>query len=160
MTPDKAAESALMTKRQLTRERPRPSSPPSPRPSSGTTRESTPSESRTVHGEVGSSRNESSSSSSESSYSPQSEGAMKPLDKPSVGKKTPGTAGGLRFTRNKHATPAYTSADTSWVRASSSPEHEAEVARHTSTAVEETSKKLDSPNIRANIKRWAREAAA
>ena len=30
MTPDEATESTLMTKRQLTRERPRPSSPPSP----------------------------------------------------------------------------------------------------------------------------------
>ena len=66
----------------------------------------------------------------------------------------------MRFTSNKHATPAYTWADMSWVRASPSSEHEAVVARHTSTAVEETSKKLDSPNIRANIKRWAREAAA
>ena len=43
----------------------------------------------------------------------------------------------------------------SWVRASSSSKHEAAVAQDASTAAEETSRKLDSPDTRANIRRWA-----
>ena len=55
MTPDEPTESALVTQRQLARERPRPSSPPLPWIPSDTTRERFPSESRTFHREVGSS---------------------------------------------------------------------------------------------------------
>ena len=66
----------------------------------------------------------------------------------------------MKFTRNKHTTPTYTWADMSWVKASSSSENEAVVARHTSTAAEETSKKSDSPDTRADIRRRARESTA
>ena len=112
MTPDEAAESALVTHRQFARERPRPSSPPLPWLSSGTTRERIPSEPRTFHGEVGSSRNEWSAYSSESSSSSQSEGAMKSLDKLSREPYTPdksleenlynhGQGSGINFTAYK-----------------------------------------------------------
>ena len=97
-------------------------------------------------------------SSSESKSSSQSD--VVEVQHASVGKKTPGTAGVLRFTRNKQATPTYPPADPSWVRASPSSEHEAVVPRQASTAMEETSKKSDSPNTRADIKWWTREAAA
>ena len=46
------------------------------------------------------------------------------------------------------------------MKVSSSSEHEAVVARHTSTAVEETSKKSNNPDTRANIRQRAGEAAA
>ena len=45
------------------------------------------------------------------------------------------------------------------MRASSSSEHDAVVARRASTAVEEISRKSDSPDTRAAIRRWAGEAA-
>ena len=57
----------------------------------------------------------------------------------------------MKFTRNKHTTPTYTWADMSWVKASSSSENEAVVARHAST---------DSPDTRANIRRRAGDATA
>ena len=78
----------------------------------------------------------------------------------SVVKETPDMARELRFTRNKHTTPAYTWAHMSWVRASSSSEHETVVVRHARTAVEESSNKSDSVDNWADIKRLAGKAAA
>ena len=56
--------------------------------------------------ELSSPSDESSYSSSESKSSSELEAVE--VQHASVGKKTPGTAGGLRFNRNKTATPAYT----------------------------------------------------
>ena len=75
MTPDEATESSLVTQRQFAWERPRPSSPPSPWLSSGTTRERISNEPRTFHQEVGASQNEPSASSDELS-SPSSESSF------------------------------------------------------------------------------------
>ena len=157
LTPDEDAESALVTQRRLTRERPRPRSPPSPWLSSGTTRERPPSESRTFQGEVGSSQNESSVSSSESSSSSRSEGAMKPLDKPFA----PSTSA-------KESSSPSTELSLSRSEMSSSKESEAVVAQHASVAMEETpgiareetSRKSDSPDARADIRWKAGDAAA
>ena len=110
-----------MIQGQLAWERPCPRSPPSPWLSSGTTRERIPSESRTFHREVGSSRSKLSLSSSELTSSPQSEGVMKPPDKPSA----PSTSPSYEFSLPSS-------------ELSSSRESEAVVAQHASVAVEET----------------------